>query len=103
MFFFLFLKGRMGICRKQKQVASIFMLPKDARNPYGFWIGLHLLTSKLRREQWRACCTKKGTKSAGGVLTDLHAGREVLPGVGETAAWEELIQAKLRDVRDLWI
>ena len=93
----------MGICRKQKQVASIFMLPKDARNPYGFWIGLHLLTSKLRREQWRACCTKKGTKSAGGVLTDLHAGREVLPGVGETAAWEELIQAKLREVRDLWI
>lgn len=103
MFFFLFLKGRMGICRKQKQVASIFMLPKDARNPYGFWIGLHLLTSKLRREQWMACCTKKGTKSAGGVLTDLHAGREVLPGVGETAAWEELIQAKLREVRDLWI
>ena len=103
MFFFLFLKGRMGICRKQKQVASIFMLPKDARNPYGFWIGLHLLTSKLRREQGRACCTKKGTKRAGGVLTDLHAGREVLPGVGETAAWEELIQAKLREVRDLWI
>ena len=101
--FYLFLKGRMGICRKQKQVASIFMLPKDARNLYGFWIGLRLLTSKLRREQRRDCCTKKGTKSAGGVLTDLHAGREVLPGVGEMAAREELIQAKPREVRDLWI
>ncbi len=89
--------------QKTKQMASIFMLPKDARNPYGFWIGLHLLTSKLRREQRRDCCTKKGTKSAGGVLTDLPVGRKVLPGVGEMAAREELVQAKLREVRDLWI
>ncbi len=89
--------------QKAKASGKHIHAPEGRQKSVRVLIGLHLLTSKLRREQWRACCTKKGTKSAGGVLTDLHAGREVLPGVGETAAWEELIQAKLREVRDLWI